>query len=446
MELLEKVQPAIFNPTDTTERITALDILRGFVLCGILLMNITGFGLAGSYANPTVSGGATGLNLYAWMTTNLFFEGTMRAMFSLLFGVGTYILLERLDHRKAGMEAAEIFMRRMVWLLFFGLVHGYLLLWTGEILYDYAFMGFFVFVFRKLPPKKLMLIALVLFAAGTLWSFFQYKSDIKLVDNVALVQQKEAASETLSKELKEAKGKWEEIEYLKSPEYVQDANENMRKGYFEIVAFLAPINMVTDTIWLYRYDLWDILSMMLLGIAFYKLKILNGKKPVRIYAAMVLVCYPIGLLVNYYEMNTIMHSNYSYLGFSKANITYDVGRVSMVLGHLGVIMLFTKTHILAGLKRSIAAVGKMALTNYIMHTLICMIIFTGVGFGLYGKLQRYQLYYVVLAIWIFQLIISPIWLRYYCFGPLEWLWRKLSYRNNPPFKKVARMEKMAAVK
>ena len=72
------------------------------------------------------------------MTTNLFFEGTMRAMFSMLFGVGTYILLERLDHRKAGMEAAEIFMRRMVWLLFFGLVHGYLLLWTGEILYDYA--------------------------------------------------------------------------------------------------------------------------------------------------------------------------------------------------------------------------------------------------------------------------------------------------------------------
>jgi uncharacterized protein len=136
-----------------------------------------------------------------------------------------------------------------------------------------------------------------------------------------------------------------------------------------------------------------------------------------------------------------MQSNYSYLGYSKANITYDVGRVSMVLGHLGVIMLFTKTQILSGLKRSIAAVGKMALTNYIMHSLICMIIFTGVGFGLYGKLQRYELYYVVLAVWIFQLIISPIWLRYYYFGPLEWIWRKLSYRNNPPFRKEVRVAK-----
>jgi uncharacterized protein len=116
-------------------------------------------------------------------------------------------------------------------------------------------------------------------------------------------------------------------------------------------------------------------------------------------------------------------------------MTYDLGRVSIVLGHVGAIMLFAKTNILGGLKRSIAAVGKMALTNYIMHSLICMIIFTGVGFGLFGKLQRYELYFVVLAVWIFQLIISPIWLRHFYFGPMEWIWRKLSYRNNPPFRK-----------
>jgi len=432
---IDEPQPVMINPITHMERITALDILRGFVLCGILLMNITGFGLAGAYSNPTVSGGATGWNLYAWITTNMFFEGTMRAMFSMLFGVGTYILLERLDHRKAGMEAADIFMRRMIWMLFFGLVHGYLLLWTGEILYDYALMGFLVFPFRKLAPKKLIIIAAFLFSAGAVWSYFQYKADIKLVENVAIVNEKEAAGEELTKELKEAKFKWEKIQEHKSPEFVKETNENMRKGYFEVVAFLAPINMETDTLWFYRYNLWDILSMMMLGIALYKLKIITGDKSAKFYALMVLLGYGIGLSVNYWEVTTIMNSNFDFLAYSKTNLTYDLGRVAIVLGHVGAIMLFAKTSILGGLKRSIAAVGKMALSNYIMHSLICMIIFTGGGFGMFGKLQRYELYFVVFAIWIFQLIISPIWLRYFYYGPMEWVWRTLSYRNNPHFRK-----------
>ena len=432
---IEEPQPTALNPITHMERITALDILRGFVLCGILLMNITSFGLAGAYSNPTVSGGSTGWNLYAWITTNMVFEGTMRAMFSMLFGVGTYILLERLDHRKAGMEAADIFMRRMIWMLFFGLVHGYLLLWTGEILYDYAVMGFLVFPFRKVAPKKLIIIAAFLFSAGTLWSYFQYKADIKLVENVAIVEKKEAAGEELTKELKEAKFKWEKIQEHKSPEFVKETNENMRKGYFDLVAFLAPINMESDTLWFYRYNLWDILSMMLLGIALYKLKIITGEKSAKFYALMVLAGYGIGLSVNYWEVTTIMNSNFAFLAYSKTNLTYDLGRVAIVLGHVGAIMLFSKANILNGLKRSIAAIGKMALSNYIMHSLICMIIFTGVGFGMFGKLQRYELYFVVFAIWIFQLIVSPIWLRYFYYGPMEWVWRTLSYRNNPHFRK-----------
>ena len=433
---MEEEKVISLNPTGITERITALDILRGFVLCGILLMNITGFGLAGAYSNPTVSGGSTGWNLFAWITTNMFFEGTMRAMFSMLFGVGTYILLERLEHRKAGMEAADIFMRRMIWMLFFGLVHGYLLLWTGEILYDYALMGFLVFPFRNLAPKKLIMIAAFLFIAGGTWTYFQHQGNIKLVENVAIAEKKEAAGEELTKELKEAKVNWEKIEEHKSPEFVKETNENMRKGYFDVVAFLAPVNMETDTLWFYRYNLWDILSMMLLGIALYKLKIITGSKTSKFYALMVLGGYGIGLSVNYWEVKTIMDSNFDFLSYSKTNITYDIGRVSMVLGHVGIIMLFAKTRILGGLKRSIAAVGKMALSNYIMHSLICMVIFTGVGFGMFGRLQRYELYFIVFAIWIFQLIVSPIWLQYFYYGPLEWVWRTLSYRNNPHFRKT----------
>jgi uncharacterized protein len=125
------------------------------VLFGILLMNINGMGLAHeAYDDPTVSGGATGWNLYTWITTNMFFEGTMRALFSLLFGVGMFILLDRLEKKGAGINAANIYFRRLTWLLVFGLIHCYLLLWAGEILYNYALMGFLVYSFRNMAPKK----------------------------------------------------------------------------------------------------------------------------------------------------------------------------------------------------------------------------------------------------------------------------------------------------
>lgn len=428
-------QLAQLNPIKHAERITALDILRGVVLCGILLMNIIDFGLAGAYFNPGVAGGNTGLNLYAWIIQQLFFEGTMRALFSLLFGVGTYILLERLEHRKAGIKAAEIYFRRLVWMLFFGLVHGYLLLWHGEILYDYALMGFLLFVFVKMPPKKLLAIALILISIGTLWSFLQYKGEMKLEKAATEARHLAATGATLTKQQQDDLAKWEEIEYHMSPAFVAETNENMRKGYFHLVAFLAPVNMETDTYMFYRYNLWDVLSMMLLGIALFKWKVLTGQRSVRFYSLMVLTGYVIGLTINYYEVSIIRESGFSYLGFSRSHITYELGRLAMAMGHIGVVMLFSKTTVLHWLKTGLAAVGKMALTNYIMHSIICMIVFTGVGFGLFGKLQRYELYYVVFSIWAFQLIVSPIWLKYYHYGPLEWLWRRLSYQYKPAFRK-----------
>jgi uncharacterized protein len=105
------------------------------------------------------------------------------------------------------------------------------------------------------------------------------------------------------------------------------------------------------------------------------------------------------------------------------------------MGHIGLIMLFCKLPILKWLKSSLASVGKMALTNYVMHSVFALIIFTGAGFGLFGTFMRHELLYIVFAIWVFQLIISPIWLKYFHFGPLEWIWRNLSYQKKHPIKK-----------
>jgi len=102
-------------------------------------------------------------------------------------------------------------------------------------------------------------------------------------------------------------------------------------------------------------------------------------------------------------------------------------------------MIFCKANLLKGLAKRLAAVGKMALTNYIMHTVITGIIFFGFGFSMFGKLERYQLYYVVIGIWILQLILSPLWLKYFKMGPLEWFWRWLIYKQKPELAKHSPM-------
>jgi uncharacterized protein len=199
---------------------------------------------------------------------------------------------------------------------------------------------------------------------------------------------------------------------------------------------LAPINYDFNVNEPYRGDLWDVLSMMLIGIALFKWGILSGEKSSSVYWLMVGIGYPIGIAINYYEMKLVLDAQFSTLSFSESNLTYYWGRFFVAMGHVGLIMLFCKSPFFGLLKTSLAAVGKMALTNYLMHSVICMFVFTGVGFGLFGQLERFELLYVVFSIWIFQLILSPIWLKYFHFGPVEWIWRRLSYLQKPPFRKV----------
>jgi uncharacterized protein len=107
----------------------------------------------------------------------------------------------------------------------------------------------------------------------------------------------------------------------------------------------------------------------------------------------------------------------------------------MTIGHLGALLLFVRSGALAWLRRAFAAVGQMAVTNYLMHSVVCGVLFIGLHW--YNQLERHELYYVVFAIWAAQLAISPLWLKYYRFGPVEWLWRTLTYMKRQPMRRAA---------
>jgi uncharacterized protein len=176
------------------------------------------------------------------------------------------------------------------------------------------------------------------------------------------------------------------------------------------------------------FMLWDVIGMMLLGMAMYRKGILSAKGSRMFYMRLTIGGFGVGLLVNGYELYQAIDSGFDAIvisGYFQG--TYQVGRVSMAMGWLGLIMLLCQSQMFPSLRLRLSAVGRSALSNYLLHSLICMVLFTGAGFGLVGMFERWELYLVVLAIWVVQLLVSPWWLNRYAFGPAEWLWRTMTY-------------------
>ncbi|AHM59453.1 hypothetical protein D770_05950 [Flammeovirgaceae bacterium 311] len=435
----------MLNPNSTVapvaqkQRINSLDILRGIALLGILLINIIHFGLPWpAHINPTVIGEATEINLQVWKFNNLFFEGAMRAVFSMLFGAGVILFTRKAEEKGAGIKTADYYYRRIILLIFFGMVHAYVFLWPGDILYTYGIMGLFLFPLRNAQPKILIGAACVLFIIGALVYHREYNIMVNLKERATLAENTIAAGSEPGLPLQRAQEEWGGVisENKPSEEELQNRVSAMHKGYLGMVRSLMPYIEKQQSLYTYRFKVWDVLSMMLMGMALFKMRIFNAQKSTRFYLLMAVVGYGIGLTINYLEINQIVKSNFDPIVLASAERTYHLGRIFTVLGHVGLIMLFCKLPILYWLKHSLASVGRMAFTNYVMHTVICNILFLGIGFGLYGMLERYELYYMVVAIWIFQMVFSPLWLRYFRYGPLEWAWRSLTYKKLQPFRKV----------
>jgi len=174
--------------------------------------------------------------------------------------------------------------------------------------------------------------------------------------------------------------------------------------------------------------LWDALAMMILGMALYRVGVLQGERPPAFYLKLAAVGIGVGLLVNGWELSRAVGSDYHVLqSFAFIQPTYDLGRAGLGLGYMALVVWWVKRGAAQALLNRLAAVGQMALTNYLMHSLIALVLFTGAGFGLVGQLGRWPLYLVVFVIWGVQLWFSPWWLARHRQGPLEAVWRRLTY-------------------
>ncbi len=430
-------------PVESAARITAIDSLRGFALPGILLMNIVAMGMYGAaYDDPTVTGGATGANLWVWIAMHILAEGKMRCLFSMVFGASVILLTSRLESRP---DAADIYYRRTFWLLLFGVIHAYLL-WYGDILYPYALCGLLLYPFRKLPAKGLLIIGTVLLILDSGVYIGQGFKERDMLRNGRAAEQAASKGNKLAEKEEAAKREYEEWRKLfrPTPQELKKDADDWQGNVLSVIKARAKVVSFFHSLPYYSPGDWDIWCMMFIGMGLMKIRVLGAERSYRFYGGLVLIGYGIGLPLNSYTAWVIVRSNFDPVIHSFANSTYDLGRLSIALGYAGVIMLFAKAGLFRWIMSPLAAIGQMAFSNYILQSIVTAFLFTGYGFALYGKLQRYQLYYVVGAIWIAQLVVSPIWLRYFRFGPLEWCWRSLTYWKRQPMRKRLQPERTLA--
>lgn len=459
-----------------------LDVIRGFALLGLLVVAIWDFGGFTTNQQIFYQRGHHGGNYALLTAVSVLFEGKMLALFALAFGAGIILFLTK--EQPANLGAPDAYTRRQLWLLLFGLVIAFLLLWPSDILYPLAVIGILLFGFWRFSARGLLIIAfvfLLIFFGKQFWNYQDDKKDYKKYLAVTAIEKRIKADsttrakkdstlrtkdtllfkdelaknkladsiarkkDTLTKKQKEEKGKWEGI--LKATKYdsakTASTNKAMRAGsYAKVWDHVMKQSQDKESAWLYRIGLWEIGSMMLLGMALLKFGFFGQRFGTGKYLLVALLLVAIGAGLAWYRLhyNNIRLADYE--GYVKKydipfNFFIPAENMLMATGYASLILGMHRLNILNGLWRAIGLVGTMALTNYFLQCLVCSLFFYGYGFGYFGKLEQWELYFMVLELALIQVVFSVLWLRYFNLGPLEWLWSSLIYRKWMPIKKPA---------
>ncbi len=393
---------SLSQPINLKNRIHSLDLLRGFAVLGILIMNITSFSqISMAYMNPTIGAGLEGYNQYFHGFNFIFADTRFMSIFSMLFGAGVVLFTQRIEAK--GKRVAALHYKRMFWLLLFGLIHAYFI-WAGDILVAYAICGSLVFFFRKKSIRTLFIMAIILFLIPIIFNFMTYygmPAD-ELESTFAF--------------------------FNPSAEEIASQTQAMRGSYLEQMPLRVEEALGLQTLVFMLEMFWRASAMMLLGMILYRKGILSADKSTAYYKKMMWVGFVPGLILSSIGLGQVYASEWSgaYVMNIGANYKFLSG-LFMALGYIGLVIWIYKKGIFKKFQNRLQATGRMAFTNYIGMSVICTLIFNGHGLGLFGTLDRLQQFLIVIAVWIVILIISPLVLKNYRFGPLEWLWRKLTY-------------------
>ena len=423
-------------PKGAADRYDAMDVLRGFALCGILLMNILAMGTPWVTNFPPFPAEWSDPSWQVWFAKYALFEGTMRGLFTFLFGAAVILITQRGDQVGRTMSAADVWFRRCLVLLALGFVNFTLLLWPGDILWNYGCAGLFLFVFRKTRPWKLVAMAAAILALTSISEGLSYREGLADYRAGAEAQAVQQGGAILSEEqVKALRAYTSHQDYLSPPEARIDAENAERLG-----SYPQAVSWSLSTYADWGMGGWGLMlvlesvAFMFVGMALFRWRVITGERSLAFYIVMMATGYAIGISINVAEHLAIWRG-----GFSPEvwwpDFTYELSRLPTTFGHLGLVMALWKARTLFFVGDGLRAIGKMALTNYLGQSLIAAILFYGLGWA--NHLTWAELWLLCLPIWIVQATFSVLWLKRFDYGPLEWGLRAIAYGQRLPMRRAS---------
>lgn len=398
--------------TDGRDRVVALDLIRGIAVLGILAVNIAGFaGPTASTLSPHLPFPGNAADEAAYAAVFLLFEGKMRALFSLLFGASMAIFLERADG--AGRNGSVLQLRRLGWLMVFGLLH-YFLFWWGDILFTYAVAGVIALALRDLPVRPMLTTALIMFAAwhiaGAVQSLPRVMTEEAMRAGTANAAQ--AADHDNAHRALIAHAEAELREYRSS--FPAQIAAKLRERPFWLLEMTFS-------------SIGETLPLVLIGMALQRMGILSGAGQSCRIRRSGIVALGLGAVWTAAILGWVWPRHFPPHAMSSALLYWTApAHLAMAFGY-ATLLVRAAPRIAAGAGGAIIVrAGRMAFSNYIGTTVLMTTIFYGWGLGLIGQFGQADLLWFVLLGWVIMLVVSDWWMSTFRQGPLERVWRSLS--------------------
>ena len=378
--------PTPLKPVQEKERYTSLDVVRGMAVFGILFVNIQDFSMVtGARYGYWISGGTDEINKAIWTATFVLFDTKFIAIFTMLFGASIALYSDK--RKETGRKVWGIYYSRMFALVLIGGLHTFLL-WDGDILYDYAVFGLILYLVPRFHIAILILIS----------ALFISLNGVDMAHSLPLIR----------------------------PGYEYHLVDILR-GSWQNQFDWRWLNWQRDIIRIPMYFLFQAIGHMTLGMVLLRIKFLSGKWPTWSYWIIGITGMSAGLFLTH--QGSAFRFDFTTL---RAGYDFYWGSLLMSFGWMGLAIGASKSLWILWPVRALASAGRMALSNYLMQTLICTTIFYGYGFGMFERMDRTGLLALVLSIIVFELILSSYWLKHFRFGPIEWVWRTMTYRKFQP--------------
>ena len=386
----------LIKPTGVNERIISIDVMRGFALLGIFVVNMLFFHTPYIYVNP-----------YTWYQNpsdyetfkmiDIFVQGSVYPLFAMLFGYG--LAMQFMKSEANGRPFAKFAVRRLSVLLVIGCIHAFLV-WAGDILITYAIAGFVLILMIRLKPIWLLLISIFLYLIPNgLLNGLVYLGSIIEPDTMIIytgIQEIEASIVAYGQ------GSWGDIFSQRLADWLYMSGNG-----------LIIISM-----------LFTIVPFLMLGAAAAKWKLIERARELKVYWIItVLVTLIVGMAIKW--LPYLSEAN-----LFTMSIQDTFGGPLLAIAYAGIIAMVCSIPFAAKILSPISKVGRMSMTTYLMQSIIATTIFYAYGFGLYGTIDISTGTWMAVGIFALQIVFAEIWFMKFKQGPVELLWRKLTYSNS----------------